>query len=790
MLYFVGCPVSIPSQGGVVTPDNLVQVYSSPEVQKILKKTAQFASVDLSLLDTPVKQMVFYSNVANLLYAHALMVYFVSVSNDRGSRGPHGIAESDILMVPSIQTSRILQFTYFTKIGYRIGQLGLISCFDLHHSILRRGLTVPTLVKGAGFRARLTPVRPDPWSMYAPPTPDPRLLYVIHDGRLTSPIPSALTIKDFETTIRSAEQLNINSAIVINSGKKELHLPQWMHENRDHLGKLIWEEGSVPSTSTPFGQLSDVSFLNYLQTHIDKDKADWLKPYADVTDPAKSKKISIVVLPDSLKLGYNFGSKTVSPNKSPRGSPKMRRKGLSREMSRKEMSLLPTFQEEPASNISHSFTPETVAFIKQRAPLISALVHLVCPTPPTSSPGRTGKTGTEDDDGKGKDEGDKNEAASKDEQVETSIRRSFMQSLRGKPAKQSSSPTHVDEQLSKKDPWRRQYDEILSHFESFPPMSRYLTSRLTSFETVIMFDLPHTHRESSKLSTETGAKSSPSEIEKGNEFPVSLRRLAALPAKSTEVGDACSFVMKKLIEGGRIGEAVKFLSSEPASSNVLCVRFLKDVAICCLFVNNYTEILALGQSGEDAKPKTTMQNPIALLSQLSDTELASRLTLASLHNWPVDICVDLLSFCFHHISPSSTLVSIISEKLKRMRVYSRIMSACKSPLRGYTWQSTESPWKNWSDLAKDTKSKPDYVMHILLESKEFDLARQWAEVHSLESRFSQQIEVEYLFDLLEGHNSDPIAAHQVSNGVSTGKGSSVYQCTLICRFWTVSWMTR
>ena len=761
----------------MVNPDDLVHIYGSSEVQKLLKKTAMFSRVDLTQLDTPTKLMVFYSNVANLLYAHALMVYFISVSRDRGSRGgPHGITESEILTVPSIQSSRILQLTYFTKVGYVIGQLGLVSCFDLHHTILRRGLTSPTLVKGMSLKARLSPVKPDPWSVHAPPTPDPRLLYVIHDGRLSSPTPTALTVSDFSTSLKSAEQAYINSTVLIYGGKKQLELPQWLYENRDHLGELIWEEGSVPSDSTPYGRLSDVSFLNYIQSHLDKDKSDWLKPYADVTDPGKSKRITFIPVPDSLKLGYNFGSKpgATSTKPSPGGSPKMKRRGLSRDISRKELSLLPTFQEEPSYNTSRSFTPETLSFIKQRTPLISAVVHLVCPVPTTGATGKTGKAiGFEEESVRAKDFDDKSEAVPREEQ-EPPIKRSFIQGFRSRPPKPGGSPTHrrstsVDEQQrAKVDPWKRQLNEVLSHFESFSPMKRYLTARLTCFEGVLTWDMPRPH----KPSEETGARS-PNELLDGREFPLSLRRLAAFSTTSEEVSAACSFAMRKLVEEGRVREAVKFLSSEPASGNVRQIRFLKDVAICCLFINSYTEILSLGQNGEEAKPKMEGRNPVALLSQLSDMETAARLTLASLHNWPVDVCVNLLSFCLHHVPPSSPLSSIVSDKLKRMRVYSQIMATCKSPLRGY---ESERAWKSWSDLAKDTESKPDYVMDVLLTTKEFDLVRHWVEVHGLEARFSQQIEVEYLFELLEGHNSDPITAHSLSLSLSPSLPPSLPPC--------------
>ena len=46
-------------------------------------------------------------------------------------------------------------------------------------------------------------------------------------------------------------------------------------------------------------------------------------------------------------------------------------------------------------------------------------------------------------------------------------------------------------------------------------------------------------------------------------------------------------------------------------------------------------------------------------------------------------------------------------------------------------------------------------------SKVYSLVRKWVDVHELGSEFVQQIEVDYLFDLLEGSIPDSITAHQV-----------------------------
>jgi len=177
--------------------------------------------------------------------------------------------------------------------------------------------------------------------------------------------------------------------------------------------------------------------------------------------------------------------------------------------------------------------------------------------------------------------------------------------------------------------------------------------------------------------------------------------------------------------------------------------------------------------------------PVALLSQLSDQELAARLALASLCNWPVEICVDILSYCVHHLPPASPLFSVLSEKLKKMQVYARVMDTCESPFPPVSthWHTTRSPWRSWSDLSSDSESRPDYVLRIMLGSKAFALARKWSAVHNLQQSVTQQIEVDYMFDLLEGDSPDPIAAQQVLDGLPDNKltlkvcESVLEQCT-------------
>ena len=773
----------------MVGPDDLAAAYSSPEVKKILAKTCMFADVDLECLGTQPRQMAFYSNVSNLLYAHAVMLYLSEeVKVQGGVASDLGMAASSITMA-TMQSSRVVQAAYFSKVGYRIGSLGVVSCYDLHHCILRKGLTPPKLVESsAGIKFRLTPSQPDPWCQYVPLSPDPRLLYVMHDGRVSSPIPVALTPDEITSSLRSAESWYLGSSVLIDLPKKEVCIPQWLFDHRDDFVKPVWSEGtSASSAGAPHSYLSDLALLKYIQPRLPKEQGDVLVPSIESSEASRGRKLAVklVVIPDRQSFGFDFSSRRISA-KSPKTSPQIsrKRKGNGKTDRDKSGANSPITSAEKSVTNKYSFTPETLSFVKQQSPLMAAMVHLLCPPvqtqPLTDRAGKTAKLPHED-------ETEEEEEESRDED-EAPPKRSFIQSIRnrGRPSVKKSSAVPEEKPTYS---WRRQFGDILTHFGSFPALRQYLSVRLASFDSLIPWD-----------SKELVTKSSPKEIS------VDLRMLAALPSSSPELGVACGYVMRQLLESGKAHHAVKFLSSEPAISHLREVRYLSDMALSCVFATHYCQTIALGHSGDDSRENVTKNSPISILARLSDTELATRLTLASLHNWPVEVCVDLLSYCTHHLPPSSVLSPVLSKMLEKMRVYAKIMVSCESPLPGY--QSARSPWKCWSDLASDSESKQSYVLRILLASKEFELARSWSVVHGLSQSISQQIEVDYIFNLLEGDSPDPITAHQVfdqrytlfynnyytltvlyfllNDGVVNFSKLSDYLLTFPCRSWTVS----
>lgn len=186
-----------------------------------------------------------------------------------------------------------------------------------------------------------------------------------------------------------------------------------------------------------------------------------------------------------------------------------------------------------------------------------------------------------------------------------------------------------------------------------------------------------------------------------------------------------------------------------------------------------------------------------LVARLHDKVLAARLVLQHLPHWHVDVCVDLLFFCqcnLLHISTAQAggapaaapaadssaaagegegaasaaaaeevkqLLSKVSHKLPRMRVYAQMLARCVRAVNGDDEPSADSGrmvnrWKFWQDIESETEQNPTAVVEVLTDAREFALARRWAILHDVSEA---EIDQNYLLSLLL--TGDTVRAHQV-----------------------------
>lgn len=515
----------------------------------------------------------------------------------------------------------------------------------------------------------------------------------------------------------------------------QVTVPQWMYNHRDDFGKPVWNDRYSNSS---FHYLPDFCLLSYVQSHVSREQSELLQPLVAACESAITRKHSLPVKvlqkKDAVEFGYEFSSEGqdhTAGRQSPQTSPKALRRRLSR--LRGSQTDIPKVTEPPTQMaVGYSFTSDTLSFVTQQNPLLAALIHLLCPPPSahqsvvlTSSNRRANKTGSEEESTTGMGTtGELSEGEREEKEREESGRKATLFSLRGRSRTLSRRMSSSYDHLARLTPtsvslWQRELDDIIVQFVQFEPMQQFLKARLINFNSILTWN-----------PTDLKTKHSSALLEPRD----TLRCLALLPSRGHEFGMACSYTFHRLLECGRVLDAVRFLSSEPAACNRRRLRLLSDLALSSAFVESYSEVLALGQGGEMARDSLNSVSPLTLLYQLSDPKMAARLALSSLHNWPVDMCYNILSLCSHHLPLTSPLLPTVQAKLKKISIYVRIMDKCRSLLftrSGRETKGEQRSWKCWSDLASDSETRPQYVLGILVAEKAFDLARTWAVVHNL-----------------------------------------------------------
>jgi len=94
-----------------------------PDAIAAMAETHLLADVDLQLLNTNHKKMVFFANVVNLLYCHCLLLYGLYQAEITAIELPPAL----VPLFNSLEDgSWLSHLNLFGCVGYHIGQLGLI----------------------------------------------------------------------------------------------------------------------------------------------------------------------------------------------------------------------------------------------------------------------------------------------------------------------------------------------------------------------------------------------------------------------------------------------------------------------------------------------------------------------------------------------------------------------------------------------------------------------------------------------------------------------------------------
>ncbi|XP_068233290.1 uncharacterized protein [Palaemon carinicauda] len=123
----------------------------SLEVVTVLRDTSDLASVDFRKISAGDEGVVFFINLANLMFIHAGLLNHIFYPCDNKCKNPRGIFSD-------YQLERIMAMK---RVGYTVGQLGFVSLYDVLYEILRLPNPLSSILIQNDSRSRFTLCKSD-----------------------------------------------------------------------------------------------------------------------------------------------------------------------------------------------------------------------------------------------------------------------------------------------------------------------------------------------------------------------------------------------------------------------------------------------------------------------------------------------------------------------------------------------------------------------------------------------------------------------------------------------------
>ncbi|CAH1262608.1 ZFYVE26 [Branchiostoma lanceolatum] len=344
------------AQDGVFDHRGGMQVCQSSDYHDLATATQQLEAVDLTLLRTDAEKLCFFTNIFNLMVAHAALAQLTAKMRT-GSK-----AVPSTLFHCSHPLDSVI---WLSSIAYNIGQMGTVSALDLRYLVLHHGLPLPSHY--SLLKNRLHGLSPnDPWHEFLPPA-DPRVLFVLTEGAACSPPIQVLKPDEVELQLETAIRLYLETQLVVDEAILHVKVPQLLDW---YKGDFI---GKDPSPDDPL-----LVLMSVLADHCPPHLADVLwKLEAQQEQSGQSQaRTTYSLVPFDATFQYVFMFERSTPRQA--------------EMHQSELlSAQDSASRTDEQSSKFGISTATQHYLRNRSHLVATLAQLICRQSETSSPGES-----------------------------------------------------------------------------------------------------------------------------------------------------------------------------------------------------------------------------------------------------------------------------------------------------------------------------------------------------------------------------------------------------------------
>ncbi|XP_063804247.1 zinc finger FYVE domain-containing protein 26 [Pseudophryne corroboree] len=128
---------------------------------------------------------------------------------------------------------------------------------------------------------------------------------------------------------------------------------------------------------------------------------------------------------------------------------------------------------------------------------------------------------------------------------------------------------------------------------------------------------------------------------------------------------------------------------------------------------------------------------------VKDPTLRSEVVLRFLEKWPLDSCMEILSYCVCETDIDDNLKLELQSKRKELDMYRKILSL-----------KEDIPWESWQVLKEDCSKDPQAVISVILDAKDYTLCEDWGLFYPIPKDLLISLHCEHLLHLLENKDTD------------------------------------
>ncbi|XP_049845454.1 zinc finger FYVE domain-containing protein 26 isoform X2 [Schistocerca gregaria] len=161
--------------------------------------------------------------------------------------------------------------------------------------------------------------------------------------------------------------------------------------------------------------------------------------------------------------------------------------------------------------------------------------------------------------------------------------------------------------------------------------------------------------------------------------------------------------------------------------------------------------------------------PWLFAKYIGDISRQAKCVLKNVFQWPGNCCIEILKTVLGDSTRilDPQLKSLVTVRLQEIEVHDKVLRCFQN-----------SDMKTWHDVCSLSERNPEFILDTLIEKREFQICRQWAEYHGIGMKMQHLIDSRFLLLYIHPEPSDFVSLKMLLQSLETSHAISICEDVL------------